>query len=94
VPAALEVGSAVQSAQAWEVEAQLVYDEFAWFLYGELWDVSATERPELPAADRRARLDELLDPLLNPSLPDAVRAGLVVEVFRAVLAARMAPVLG
>lgn len=94
VPAALEVGSALQSAQAWEVEAQLIYDEFAWFLYGELWDVSATERPEVSDSERRKRLDTLLDPLLDPSVPDTERAWLVVDVFRAVLAARMLPLLG
>ena len=93
VPAALEVGSAVKSAKAWEVEAQLVYDEFAWLLYGELWEVSVAERPGLAESDRRARLDELLDPLLDPLVPDAVRGALVVEVFRALLAARMAPLL-
>lgn len=93
LPAALEVGSALQSARAWEVEAQLIYDEFAWFLYGELWDLSATERPELTAADRRARIDELLDPLLDPAVSDADRAWLVVDVFRAVLAARMVPLI-
>lgn len=93
VPAALEVGSALQSAQAWEVEAQLVYDEFAWFLYAELWDLSATGRPELAAAERRERIDDLLDPLLDQDLPDGDRAWLVVDVFRAVLAARLMPLL-
>jgi hypothetical protein len=92
LPAALEVGSALQSARAWEVEAQLVYDEFAWFLYTELWDLSAA-RPELSAPDRRARIDELLDPLLDPGVSDADRAWLVVDVFRAVLAARLVPLL-
>jgi hypothetical protein len=93
VPAALEVGSAVQSARAWEVEAQLIYDEFAWFLYAELWDVSATERPELSTAERREQIDRLLDPLLDPAVPDGNRAWLVVDVFRAVLAARLLPLL-
>ena len=93
LPAALEVGSAAKSAQAWEVEAGLVYDEFAWFLYEELWDLSLTERPELGPTERRERIDELLDPLLDPALPDGDRGVLVVDVFRAVLAARMKPLL-
>jgi hypothetical protein len=93
VPAALEVGSAVQSAQAWEVEARLVYDEYAWFLYGELWDLSTTERPELSASARRERIDALLNPLLDPEVPDGDRAWLVVDAFRAVLAARLLPLL-
>jgi hypothetical protein len=94
LPAALEVGSAVKSAQAWEVEASLLYDEFAWFLYEELWDLSTAERPDMAPAERRERIDVLLDPLLDPGLPDADRGVLVVDVFRAVLAARMQPLLG
>jgi hypothetical protein len=93
LPAALEVGSAVQSAQAWEVEAQLIYDEYAWFLYAELWEASATERPDLSASERGEQIDRLLEPLLDPAVPDADRAWLVVDVFRAVLAARLLPLL-
>jgi len=94
LPAILEIGSAISSAQAWEVEAGLIYDEFAWFLYGELWDVSSTAVPELTGDERRGRIDQVLDPLLDPSIPDADRAALLVEVFRAVLAARVLPLLG
>ena len=93
IPAVLEVGSAISSAQAWEVEAQLIYDDYAWFLYEELWDVSTVAVPELTAADRGARIDQVLDPLLDPAVPDADRATLLVEVFRSVLAARMLPLL-
>ena len=93
LPAFLEVGAALQSAQAWEIEARLIYDEFAWFLDEELWDISATARPDLDADERRERIDAVLDPLLDPSLPDADRAALVVDIFRSVLAARVQPLL-
>ena len=88
LPAALEIGAAVQSAQAWEIESQLIYDEFAWFLYEELWDLSEATGPDLAADERRQRIDELLDPLLDPSVSDADRATLLVDVFRSVFAAR------
>jgi hypothetical protein len=91
LPAILEVGAAVKSAQAWEVEAGLLYDEQAWFLYDELWELSATAGPGLSAAERRAQIDIVIDPLLDVTVPDGERAGLVVEVFRAVLAARLVP---
>jgi AcrR family transcriptional regulator len=94
LPAVLEIGAALRSAEAWEIEASLIYDEFAWFLYEELWDVSIGARPELSADERRRAIDEVLDPLLDPRLPDADRATLVVEVFRSVLAARVLPLLG
>jgi hypothetical protein len=94
LPAFLEIGAALQTAQAWEIEAVLTYDEFAWFLDEELWEVSAAARPDLPPEDRRARIDEVLDPILDPSLPDNYRAALLVDVFRSVLAARVVPLLG
>jgi hypothetical protein len=93
LPAALEIGAAVQAAQAWEIETRLIYDEFAWFLYEELWDLSATTRAELAADERRQRIDELLDPLLDPSLSDADRATLLVDVFRSVFVARAWPLV-
>ena len=93
LPAALEIGAAVKSAEAWEIEARLIYDEFAWFLYEELWDLSATSRSDLAADERRQRIDALLDPLLDPSVSDADRATLLVEIFRSVFAARVWPLL-
>lgn len=94
LPAVLEIGAALRSAEAWEIEAGLIYDEFAWFLYEELWDISLNVQPELTAVERRERIDTVLDPLLDPDLPDKDRAWLVVDVFRSVLAARVLPLLG
>ena len=93
MPAMLEIGAALKSAQAWEVEAGLIYDDLAWFLYDELWDVSLATRPELSPAVRRAQVEIVLDPLLDAGTADDDRASLVVNVFRAVLAARLVPVL-
>ena len=93
LPAVLEIGAAMQSAQAWEIEAGLVYDEFGWFLYEELWDISLSVRGELTPVERRQRIDQVLDPLLDSDLPDKDRATLVVDVFRSVLAARVLPLL-
>ncbi len=93
MPAVLEIGAAMQSAQAWEIEAGLVYDEFVWFLYEELWDISLSVHAELAPVERRQRIDQVLDPLLDSKLPDKDRATLVVDVFRSVLAARVLPLL-
>ena len=94
VPAILEVGAALKTAEAWEVEARLIYDEFAWFLYDELWDVSMAARPMLERTERREQIDQVLDTLLDPAVADGDRAALVVNVFQAVLAARVLPLLG
>jgi hypothetical protein len=93
LPAVLEIGAAVKSAQAWEVEAGLLYDDLAWFLYDELWDISATAASRLSPSERREQIDLLLDPLLDTTVPDGDRAAMAIDVFRAVLAARMVPLL-
>ena len=74
VPAMLEIGAALKSAQAWEVEAGLIYDDQAWFLYDELWELSSTARPELSPSERGSQIDQLLDPLLDAAVPDGDRA--------------------
>jgi hypothetical protein len=94
VPAVLEVGAALKSAQAWEVEAGLVYDDLAWFLYDELWDIATTTRPDLSPDERRNQAALVIDPLLDATVPDDDRAALVVQVFRTVLAARLVPLFG
>ena len=83
----------MKSAEAWEVEAGLLYDDQAWFLYDELWALSATAAGDLSADERRAQIDLVIDPILDPDQADGDRAALVVEVFRAVLAARLIPLL-
>jgi hypothetical protein len=93
LPAVLEVGASLQSAEAWEIESRLIYDEHVWFLYEELWDASTTGRPELSATERAERIDAVLDPLLDPAIADSDRAALLVEIFRSVLAARVLPLL-
>lgn len=93
LPAVLEVGASVKTAQAWEIEAGMIYDEFAWFLDEELWDISATARPDLAPEERRARIDDVLAPLLDANVRDADRAALLVDVFRSILAARVLPLL-
>ena len=93
LPALLEVGAALKSAEAWEIDAAMIYDEFAWFLDEELWDVSASARPDLTPEERRSRIDDVLAPLMDSDLPDVDRAALLVDVFRSILAARVLPLL-
>lgn len=89
----LEVGAATKNVRAWEVEAALMYHDVAWYLYGELWDVSAATRPELDAEERRALVEQLLKPLLEQDVADAAKSALLVRLFQVVLAARMWPLL-
>jgi hypothetical protein len=93
VTAMLEVGSAVKSAEAWEVEASLLYYDMAWYLYGELWAVSLAARPDLSTDQRRAHAELLLQPVLDPDVADATKSALLIRLFQVVLAARMWPLL-
>jgi len=93
VTAMLEVGSALKGAQAWEVEASLMYHDLAWYLYGELWDVSLAARPELSSEQRRACTDLLLQPVLDPEMADATKSAVLIRLFQVVLAARLWPLL-
>ncbi len=92
-PALLEIGSALQSVKAWEVDTGLVHHDAAWRLYSELWDVSTTMLPELAPDQRRAYLDALLGPAVSPETPGNVKAVLLVKLYQWVLALRLAPLL-
>ncbi|MBU0490732.1 MAG: hypothetical protein KKA73_07590 [Chloroflexi bacterium] len=91
--ALLEIGSAYEHLQAWERETELVHCDVAWALYGELWDISMTMLPDLPADTRRAHLDGLLGPVVAPDTPTGVKVVLLIKLFQVVLAVRLAPVL-
>lgn len=91
--ALLEVGAAAKNTQAWEVEASLVYYDIGWYLYGELWDVSQTARPELSWQERGAYIDRLLRPVMDPAVSHATKSALLVRLFQVVLTARVWPLL-
>ena len=93
VTAMLEVSAAIKSAQAWEVEASLMYYDLAWYLYGELWEISLAAQPELSPDQRQACTDLLLKPLMDPDVADATKSALLVRLFQVVLAARLWPLL-
>jgi hypothetical protein len=89
----LEVAAATKNVRAWEVEASLMYYDVAWYLYGELWAVSAATRPGLSSEERQALVERLLKPLLDRDVNDAARSALLVWLFQVTLAARMWPLL-
>ena len=93
VAAGLEVGASLKTAQAWEVEARLMYDEMAWFLYEELWEISRASRPGLAPAERLTQIDLLIGPVLDPEVAENAKAALLVHLFQAALAARVMPLI-
>lgn len=93
VTAMLEVAAAVKNVEAWEVEASLVHYDVAWYLYGELWEVSRTSLPELSQAERTAMMDQLLKPVLDPEIEGTAKSAVLLRFFQVVLAARIRPLL-
>jgi hypothetical protein len=93
VTAMLEVAGALKGVEAWEVEAALVYYDVAWYLYGELWEVSLAGQPDLSEEERKTLLDKLLGPALDPDVDAAVKSAVLVRFFQIALAARMWPLL-
>ncbi len=92
VTALLEVAAATKNVEAWEIDASLAYHGVAWFLYGELWEVTAAGRPDLSHAERQTMLDQLLKPVVDPDVEGAAKPIVLVKFFQIALAARMWPV--
>ncbi len=93
VTALLEVAAAAKNVEAWETEAALMYYDVGWYVYGELWDVSLLTNPNLSAEERKATVDQLLRPVIDPEVADAAKSALIVGLFQVLLSARMAPLL-
>ncbi len=74
-----------QHVKAWEVELNAVYRTATWWLYPRIWRFSATERPELSNSGRRALIDKLFEPLLDPNQSGTIRAVVIVRLFQALL---------
>ncbi|MBN1315998.1 MAG: hypothetical protein JXA42_11035 [Anaerolineales bacterium] len=89
--AMLEVSAAIQNAGAWEVEASLMYFDIAWYLFGKLWDVSQSARPELAWQEREGHINQLLAPVMDESVSHAIKSALLVRLFQVVLGARVWP---
>lgn len=93
ITAALELAAATKNVQAWEVEASLVHPDVAWYLYGELWAISALAQPELTWPERQGLLERLVGPALSDEVPGEAKAALLVKLFQVVLAAQVLPLL-
>jgi hypothetical protein len=88
------VMAARQYVRAWEGELDAVFTAASWQLYRELWRVSETLRPGLPASERSHLLEELLTPLASSNPSGAQRAALVTRLYQLLLVARVQLAVG
>lgn len=93
VTAALESAAAVKNVEAWEVEANLMYHDLAWYLYGQFWELSQRVQPTLSVAERRSTVKQLIEPIRHPDTSDAVKSALLVKLFQALLLAHLWPLI-
>jgi len=78
-----------QHVKAWEGALAAVLRDAAWYLYGELWRWTVESKPDLPPADRRKLLDELLAPVHAETTSGLHKAVLLGVLFQVVLIARV-----
>lgn len=78
-----------QHVRAWEGELASVHRGAAWVLYDELWRWTTDRRPDLGGSERRALLDELMAPILDPDSSGLLKAALICRLFQLLIAAEV-----
>jgi len=81
-----------QYVKAWSREMRPVHLRAAWFLRGELWQLSVRGRPDLSAEQRAALVDGLLTPILEGESEDMCIA-LLGRLFQVLLIIYLAQAL-
>ncbi len=81
----LMVMASRQYIKAFRAEMATVYQSAAWFLYDALWQLSVKTQSELSPAVRRQLIDNLLAPIHDDAVPEAVKIGLNGRLFQLLL---------
>jgi hypothetical protein len=82
-----------QYVKAWSREMRPIHMQAAWFLRGELWQLSVTGRPDMSTEERAALVDELLAPALDEDAADEVHVALLGRLFQVLLVIHLAGAL-
>jgi len=80
-----------QYIKGWGAELHSVHCQAAWFLAGELWDLSAEMQPDLPAGERWSNVQKLLAPARDPDTPNEAKAVLLGRLFQIFLLSQLTP---
>lgn len=81
----LMVLGSFQYVKAWDRETDLIHHRAAWFLYGELWRLSVSLQPGLPAEKRQELVASLLAPLRRDNVPVPMKVALAGRIFQVLL---------
>jgi hypothetical protein len=85
----LMIIAARQYVKAWENEMLSDFNEAAWFLYRQFWQLSADMQPELARDERRRLVDELFAPVHDDSVNGTAKAALLGRLFQLLLLANL-----
>ena len=71
--------------QTADLLTRAIYEDAAWFLYEEIWRLSAKMRPGAPEKERRLAVEKVMARVRNPDLDSVIRAVLISYLFEIVL---------
>lgn len=83
----LMIIAARQYVKAWENEMLSDFNQAAWFLYRQYWQLSADLQPDLELDERRRLVDELLAPVHDSETSGTAKAALLGRLFQLLLMA-------
>jgi hypothetical protein len=74
-----------QYVKAFKAEIGSICQSAAWYLFGELWQLSAQYQPELEPSVRRQHIEKLLTPIRRQEVDDTAQAVLIGRLFQILL---------
>ena len=74
-----------QYVKAFKAEIASICHSAAWYLFGQLWQLSARYQPELEPPARRQHIETLLAPIRQKEIDDTVKAILIGRLFQILL---------
>ena len=74
-----------QYVKAFKAEIGSICQSAAWYLFGELWQLSAQYQPELEPSVRRQHIEKLLTPIRRQEVDDTAKAVLIGRLFQILL---------
>lgn len=78
-----------QYVKAFKAEIASICQSAAWYLFGELWQLSVQHQTELEPAARRQHIETLLAPIRQKEVDDVVKAILIGRLFQTLLLLRL-----
>lgn len=86
------VAASRQHVKAWEAEARLPHNRAAWYLRDAYWRLSERTQPNLPAAERLARLRAVMTPASAAAVSSS-QIVLLGQLFQILLLVQVSPLL-